>query len=259
MLTISIAGFSILLKFWPIKDYPVLKKKFKKDLLQYLSGFEIHNNTKKNLPTINIYDKESFQLLYNKEKAFIEIANYKNNNVINVSYHIGITQFFIVLSNLIYSLLEHNDGFILHGSAALINGKANIFIGPNGSGKSTIIRLLKKKYVSLADDQIFIRKIKNNFYFFQNPHIENAPWIKKTHKSFIIENIYTLNKSTHFNIQLLSHEEGLNSLLQNLTTSKENQKLFIQNLFHFYKDIKCYELAFNLSSKELLNFFEKNG
>ncbi|HRN70513.1 MAG TPA: hypothetical protein PLS49_04985 [Candidatus Woesebacteria bacterium] len=258
IVTVCIAGFNILIKFLPIKDYPLLKKKFKKDLLHYLRGFIVPH--KENIfLTINIHDKGSYQLLYNNKKSFIEIANYEDNNVINLSYHIGISQAFIILSNLIYSLLGHHDGFILHGSVALINEKAHIFIGTNGAGKSTIIHLLKKNFLSLADDQVFIRKINNSFYFFQNPYIENATWIQKTYQPFEIGNVYELKKNQYFKIKLLPHEEALHSLLQNLTTSKENQEIFIRNLFSFFsKNIKCYEFNFNLDQQKLFAYFEKN-
>ncbi len=60
------------------------------------------------------------------------------------------------------------DGFLMHGSALAVDGKAYLFLAPSGTGKSTHARLwretLGERVVMINDDKPLIRKIDGVFY-----------------------------------------------------------------------------------------------
>lgn len=258
-ITISIAGFNLLLNFYPVQDYAQSKKIFKKTLLHCLNGFIIPNTDQQVYITFNIQDTATYEIIYSKKKSFVEIAEFDKNNVVNLHYQLSVPQFLLILANLLSSLLQHHDGFILHGSAALRNNKADIYIGQSGSGKSTIIKLLKNEFPSIADDQIYIRKRQGVFMLYQTPYMENAPWIQKTHKPFTIGKIYLLHQDTMTIVKKISEQEATPILLENLILTEKDNKLSVKNVFHFSTVTKnFYTLHFNLKRQQLIDSLHMN-
>ena len=100
----------------------------------------------------------------------MNIAEYLPHNTLTSYYHISISQFQFILRNVIQILLTENNGFILHASACVIDGKASLFTGFSGAGKSTVIKLLKTKYPALADDTVIIQKKGETFFSLPNTH-----------------------------------------------------------------------------------------
>ncbi len=64
---------------------------------------------------------------------------------------------------LISRILSDRNGFYLHASGVVFQGKGLLFVGKSGAGKSTIVRLLKGKAKILCDDRIIVRKYSNEF------------------------------------------------------------------------------------------------
>lgn len=69
------------------------------------------------------------------------------------------------------------DGFLMHGSALAVDGKAYLFLAPSGTGKSTHARLwretLGERVTMINDDKPLIRKIDGIF------HACGTPWSGK--------------------------------------------------------------------------------
>ncbi len=74
---------------------------------------------------------------------------------------------------LLINLLSRRDGFLLHASGAICEGKGLCFIGPSGAGKSTILRLFSKvvkKEDLLNDDRLALRKSDGRWRVYGTPY-----------------------------------------------------------------------------------------
>jgi hypothetical protein len=73
---------------------------------------------------------------------------------------------------LLMYVLAQNEGFLVHASGIVMNGKGYIFPGRSGAGKTTISRqfLCRDSLQILSDDRVVARKINNSFQVF------GAPW-----------------------------------------------------------------------------------
>lgn len=258
-LPLSIAGFPITLKFEPINDYPQEKKTFKKSLLKYLGHFNSDKHSGKHT-TINIVDREHYQIVFSKTTSYAELARYRNAHTIEVPYQVSITQFFMTLSNLLTALLYQNHGIILHASACLINGKAHVFMGTHGAGKSTIVRLLRKKFTPLADDLIFIRKLGSNYAMYQTPNIEKTPWIYKKNSPYSIGGIYLLKQTKITYKHRLDSPKAAKYILSNMLFKSKEKKPFVSTVFDFIsKNPILYELGFNLDAQSIFPILESKS
>lgn len=75
---------------------------------------------------------------------------------------------YLAIYRYICTKLLSYDGFLMHGSALAINGKAYLFCAPSGTGKSTHTRLWREVFgdavVMINDDKPIIRKQNGVFY-----------------------------------------------------------------------------------------------
>ncbi len=73
---------------------------------------------------------------------------------------------------LIINLLSQNQGFLLHASGVVWEGKGLCFAGPSGAGKSTLLDLFKDEVAReclLNDDRLALRKYGNSWRVFGTP------------------------------------------------------------------------------------------
>jgi len=60
-------------------------------------------------------------------------------------------------------MLADREGFYLHSSGMILDGRGYVFVGHSGIGKSTIATMLKNKAEILCEDRNIIRKGENGF------------------------------------------------------------------------------------------------
>ncbi|MFZ2959947.1 MAG: hypothetical protein WA705_23960 [Candidatus Ozemobacteraceae bacterium] len=94
------------------------------------------------------------------------IAKYyvENGNMIVIDPEAGTNKEDVrvfLLNTVIAALLQQRDYLILHGSVALINGKAVALVGPSRSGKTAIALSLYEKGYQILSDEICAIKTKN--------------------------------------------------------------------------------------------------
>jgi hypothetical protein len=192
---LSIAGFNIEIK---LKDTDKLheEKTVINMLNTFYKGFILNKKIKKINYRINFLNQQRFFVLFrrNRLRFLLFFVEAKKKKIINTFYHISQPQFSLILIRILNNLLK-NCGFIMHASASNVNGKVCIFVGRSGAGKSTIMKLLTKRYVPLADDSIIIKKEYNKFYFYQTPFLEKENWIKRDRQKYEVDKIYFLRKS----------------------------------------------------------------
>ncbi len=78
-----------------------------------------------------------------------------------------------LLRKLCVYVLESANGFILHGSAIMVDDKGYLFTAPSGTGKSTHVRLwreyLGEKVKMINDDKPIVRLVDGKFYIYGTP------------------------------------------------------------------------------------------
>jgi len=114
-----------------------------------------------------------------------------------------------VLRKIYYILFFKQEGFILHASAIVQNGKAYLFFGRSGAGKSTTVRLLKQEDPQIdiiADNNVFVRRQRDGFVVFPPAFLEwnLAGEMTYRHEKYPIHALFLLRRSPHHRIQKTS-------------------------------------------------------
>ena len=205
---LNIAGFNLQINLRPT-EWEFAKKLKEKEIKNYWQGF-IVNNPKKIDYKINFIEKSYLEVFYKKKekKQYMGFFEEKNNKEINTFYQISIFQFQVILRHITNKLLTGN-GFILHGSASNINGRAFLFTGSNGAGKSTIMKLLKNKFSPLADDTVIIKKENSKYFLYQTPLIEKEWWVEKRSRGLLLRKIYFIKKEKFFEEKIIKDNSFL--------------------------------------------------
>lgn len=227
-LFINIANFTIkvvLRDSADRKQYKILTD----GITSFFEGFITHE-PKETHYTIEIADlvKTQEMQLFQEKKHYVLFYEELSNRRLRTYFSISIFQFQLIVQNVIYKLLSQTNGFFLHSSASQIGDNTYIFLGESGAGKSTIATLLKSLYPPLSDDLSIIRKIKNDYIYFQHPFKESHPIKKKNSKGHKVEKVFFLIQDKKFSYQKFTDTERLCQILL--------QQLFSPNR-HSAKDI----------------------
>jgi len=257
---LNIAGFSIQINLKPTEwDFAINLKA--KEIKRYWGGFIIKNPKRINFK-INFIERSYLEVYFNKKekKQYLGFFEEKNKKEINTFYQISIFQFQIILRRAISILLAGN-GFILHGSASNIKGKAYLFTGNNGAGKSTIMKLLNPEYQALADDTIIIKKENKQYFLYQTPFIEKEWWVKKNSQKLPLERVYFLKKETYFKEEKINDKTLLfEKIIKQFWT--ENDEFISKKTTLIYQFTHKFNYFYNLSlaknKKKLLDFINNN-
>lgn len=257
----QIAGFLIKIIFQKTES-SFHQKTFKKAVTIHFNGFITQINNQQPDYCISFIEQNYFEILRkgDKKKHLVNLIDYNSKKSLTSYYHISIAQFEFILRTIIQNLLFQNSGFILHASACLINGEANIFTGFSGIGKSTIIRLLKNNYQILADDSIIIRKIKNTFYLYQTPITDKEWWIKKGSSKYALGKVFFLHQAKIFGIEKQQNKDRIlkKILSQFWTADNINAKRQIPYILEFISHFHhFYQLSFRKEKMELIKVLER--
>lgn len=146
------------------------------------------------------------------------------------------------------------DGFYLHASAIVVDGKAYLFSGHSRAGKSTHARQWKtvfgEKAVIINDDKPALRRIDGVWYAY------GTPWCGKdginTNMKAPVAGVCFLKKSTENKICRLTMVEAMQKILgQTIRKFQDVEKLdnLLAHLDLFLREIPVYELE-NLPEPE---------
>ncbi|MFA5770293.1 MAG: hypothetical protein WC894_02250 [Patescibacteria group bacterium] len=258
---LNIAGFNIQVDLKPIEWRFALKLK-EKEIKKYWTGF-IVSKPKTIDFIINFIERSYLEVLYKKKekKQYMGFFEEINKKEINTFYQISIFQFQVILRRIISILLAGN-GFILHGSASDINGRAFLFTGNNGAGKSTTMKLLNPEHPALADDTVIIKKENSQYYLYQTPFIEKEWWVKKNSQKLELEKVYFLKKEKFFKEEIIKDKNLLfEKIIKQFWTEDDEfvskKTKLIYKFSHEFNKFYYFSVAKN--KKRLLDFIKKNA
>ena len=159
-----------------------------------------------------------------------------------------------------YLQLVNFEGFYLHSSAVVKDGKAYLFSGPCRAGKSTHTRLWKSTFGSDAyiinDDKPALRRINGIWYAY------GTPWSGKEginlNMKAPLAGVCFLKKASENKIRRLDNFDAMRMILgQTIHKFDEKEKLnkLLESLEKFLQEIPVYELE-NVpeSSAAILSF-----
>lgn len=146
-----------------------------------------------------------------------------------------------------YQKLVVYDGFYLHCSAVVLDGKAYLFSGDPGMGKSTHTRLWQRVFGPGArvinDDKPALRLIDGAWYAY------GTPWCGKDginiNEKAPVAGVCFLKQAAHNSIRRLDSREALEGILkQTIRKFDDPVSLYavMGHLDHFLKRIPVYEL-----------------
>ncbi len=259
-----IAGFLIKLKFTPFvskKNKLISINHINKNIQLFFDHFIIQNpqrnpdiiiELKKHIPLIinNISKKPSDNYLYLYQQRGKYVTTFQ---------HISLNQFIFILIRIFHVLLKENNGWFLHCSASLIDGKAHLFLGKPGAGKSTIMTLLHPHFPALCDDSMIIKKEGRDYYCYQFPIVEKNWWVEKTNKRYEIGGIYILQKANKCSLEKISNKQKILSFfIQQLWTMPDDRnKQTAWCLDFIEKGNNYYKLYSEKNKKKILHLFGK--
>jgi len=257
---LKIAGFGIVLNLGDALESTFSKKKIVDDIEKYFKGF-IHGKKKISDFKIRINQEIDSDVIYKKKgKSFYFKIFNLGKEQISCSYEISFGQISYIIRYVLLWLLSKNNGFMMHGSAVSVNGKAYIFTGPSGAGKSTIMKILSKRYRGLADDSVIIKEERGEYHLYQTPIIEKEFWVDKQSKKYPLGGIFFLNKSKDYKIERsINKKEIIARLISQLFTNEDQSKRQVGKMINFIKKFdKFGVITFAKHQEKLTEFFSKN-
>lgn len=245
---LTVAGFNILIVFFPVPKREIHDSWINKDLytqiMSHYSAFIVGGKTRKADFTIHIYQhfpNVTVKQAPGRTVGLLHFFKREGNDIITFQ-HISINQLNLILLTSIQYLVARSGGFILHASSSLIHNNLYLFCAKSGGGKSTAMKLLHPHFHAFSDDIFIIRKIHRKYYGFQSPIREKNDWIVKTRLCYRVRGIFFLRKAHFYRIVKIVEVSRKISLLtsQLLVTvyheikSKRNALQFVQTHNQFY-------------------------
>jgi len=146
-----------------------------------------------------------------------------------------------------YRELLRFDGFFLHSSAVVLDGKAYLFSGHPGAGKSTHTRIWQQVFgpgaVVINDDKPALRRIDGVWYAY------GTPWCGKnginTNARAPVAGVCFMKKADHNAIRRLSTPEAMQKVLSQTIYKFHDAQMLDRMLTHldlFLREIPVFEL-----------------
>ena len=259
---LSVAGFKIRINFQKSR-YKTVAHGFARDrlmgeLLVYLKDFVVNRRLTQVDFTIGFQERHYPDRYRHKRQEYTLFYEWKQKREITTFYQISLSQFQIILLDVINSLILKNDGLFLHASASNIQGYANVFMGSAGSGKSTAITLLNKRFTGLTDEGALIRKVKKDYFLYQTPIVEKGWWIKRSSKPYRLGKIFFLKKAPFFKMEKIEDKELIFKKIAKQLLIADNKTIkkllsFVSEFNHFFF------LFFAKDEKRMIEFFLKEN
>lgn len=148
-----------------------------------------------------------------------------------------------------YHTLIRHDGFLIHSSAVMLNGKAYLFSAPSGTGKSTHTSLWLKEFPGaeiLNDDKPAIRILDDGIYVY------GTPWSGKTdlnlNRKVPLQGIAFLERSEVNSIDSMNSITALQNLLNQTVRpgEKETASRLFDLLDQFLTRVPIYRFGCNM-------------
>ncbi len=255
-LFLLIAGFTIEIEFLPIKNLYHKTTIANLIALKY-KRFIIRGQNPKSDYRITFKEKNNILFIKKNSNSYIHYAKKLSRFHEETNYQISISQFEILLRDILLFLLKKNEGIILHSSSLdhKIYGGI-LFIGRTGAGKSTVVNYLKSNGVIIEDDLTILRKINNQYYLFHTPFHSKLPWKSKSKNAYPLAKVLFLNKSINNKILSINKDKVVNRLKNSFYTNNEYyvyQMSFILKFISSYSNF--FSLYFSKNKKELNKLF----
>lgn len=112
-------------------------------------------------------------------------------------------------------VLAEQDGFLLHASSAIRNGRAFVFMGPSGSGKSTIVGLAPEDVTVLTDEVSYLKKIDGGYVAFGTPFAGEKSDLGEP-ACAPVAGVFALGWNEENRREPLGHAAAVRSLMRNI-------------------------------------------
>jgi len=254
---LQIAGFTIQLRFHPLKER-YLSEKFIKEIYEVFEGFIVQQLGKKFDAYIE-FSESYYTISYqkqNRNKHYLLFFEEKDVTIYTY-YFISIRQLIFLITHVLQKLLTTHNGFFMHASASEKNGRALVFTGSSGCGKSTIMRFLHPDFPALADDTIIIKREEGRYFVYQTPYIEKNSWVKKGNEKYPLLGFYFLKKSQIMSIQPVTLDGRLIQMItKQIWTVKENTSVQFRTASNFIRAFHyIFDLYFPKKKETVKTFF----
>lgn len=159
---------------------------------------------------------------------------------------------YMVTGSQFYRSLIHHDGFLLHSSAVILNGKAYLFSAPSGTGKSTHTSIWLREFPGaeiLNDDKPAIRILEDGIYVY------GTPWSGKTdqnlNRKVPLQGIAFLERGEANSIKPLDSMKTLENLLNQTVRpgEKESAAKLFSLLDQIIRRVPIYQLTCNMEAE----------
>jgi len=165
------------------------------------------------------------------------------------------------LLSVIVSVMNRNNGFVLHASSLVRKGLGYIFVGKKGAGKSTV-RQLFPDLLSLGDDLALVRKEGHRYNLFGSPVYQRANRIYPN-KKVRIAGVFELVQAEEDFLERLSFTQAVNSIVKHAFVcdkeprDRQGKILLVKTCADFCQKVRCYKLFFT-KSRKLMNLISKS-
>ena len=151
-----------------------------------------------------------------------------------------------------YNELLNFDGFMLHSSAVMVDGKVFLFSAPSGTGKSTHTRQWRKLFgeraVIINDDKPAIRIVDGKIYAY------GTPWSGSSELNStdfgILQGICVLSRSEENYIRPLDQSKAIFSVLNQTIRPADEKKMdkLLAVLDKVVSGVKIWQMGCNIST-----------
>lgn len=142
--------------------------------------------------------------------------------------------------------LSHLKGFVVHGSAQVVDGRAIICTGPSGRGKSTISRLFDQCGVPvLTDERPLLRAEGRGFRVYGSPWPSSGGFF--LNESAPLRKVYFIEHGPEQELVSISRREAVMRLLDVAMVPWIDAAFFdpvIGTLEHLLEEVPCAVLRF---------------
>lgn len=168
---------------------------------------------------------------------------------------------YIWTGSIFYDALINFDGFVLHASAVIVDGRAYLFSAPSGTGKSTHTSLWLKHFGDRAqilnDDKPAIRITENGI------RVYGTPWSGKSDLNINTDaelgGICFIERDDHNHIEEISKGEAIVRVMNQTLrpTDEKEMGLLLDTLDVVISRTHIYKMGCTISEEAAVMAYEK--